>query len=109
MIAAKHRSRHGPPSAEPELQASACTRCGRVGHIHEFPRAAVCGGGDLCSECRAEWDRLLVEVADRWHAGLRICFFCRQPLGDDRFLGRSPLGASCAKCALTLAALVAGY
>ncbi len=63
---------------------------------------------DLCGECRAEWDRLLVEVADRWYAGLRICFFCRQPLGDDRFLGRSPLGASCAECALALATLLPG-
>lgn len=106
MIAAKHRSRSEIPRAEPECRASACTRCGKVGHLHAFPRDAVRGGGDLCGDCRTEWDNLLAEVSARWHAGLRVCFFCRRPLGDHRFPARSPFGASCAECGVTLSAVV---
>ncbi len=106
MIAAKHRSRAGSLDAGAERQASVCTRCGKLGHMHAFPRDPVPRGGELCGDCRAEWDHLLAEVADRWHSGLRSCFFCRRPLGDERFPARSPFGASCALCALALAALV---
>jgi hypothetical protein len=105
MIAAKH---HGFKSgwAEARRQGSACTRCGRMGRMHTFPRETPSGGGDLCGDCRAEWDHLLADVAERWHAGLRICFFCRRELGDQRFPARSPFGTSCAECGLSLAALI---
>jgi hypothetical protein len=74
--------------------------------MHAFLRDAVIGGGDLCGGCRAEWDQLLAEIAERWHAGLRVCFFCQRPLGDERFPAKSPFGASCAECGLALAELV---
>jgi len=106
MIAATNRSRNGSPRAEPGSRAAACTRCGKLGHMHAFPRNPVRGGGELCGDCRAEWDHLLTEVAGRWHSGLRFCFFCRRPLGDERFPARSPFGASCAECGLALGALV---
>ena len=106
MIAAKQRSRNASLEDEPACRASACTRCGKRGHMHAFPGDPVREGGKLCGDCRAEWDHLLAEVAHRWHSGLRSCFFCRRPLGDERFPARSPFGASCAACALALAALV---
>ena len=106
MIAAKHRSCSDPLDAEPGGQASACSRCGKLGHLHAFPGDPLRGGGQLCGDCRAEWDHLLAEVTDRWRAGLRFCFFCRRPLGDHLFPARSPLGASCAECGLLLATII---
>lgn len=106
MIAAKHRSQASSLDAEPGAQVSACSRCGKLGHMHAFPGEPVRGGGDLCGDCRAEWDDLLVEVATRWHSGLRVCFFCRRPLGNHLFAAKSPLGTSCATCGLTLSAVV---
>lgn len=106
MIAAKHRSRTGSLDADPGCRASACSRCGKLGHMHAFSGDPSRGRGKLCGDCRSEWDHLLAEVTNRWHAGLRICFFCRRPLGDHLFPAMSPLGASCAECGLLLATII---
>jgi len=93
-------------SAGAHIPVSPCSRCGRLGRMYFFPHSPAPGSADLCGECRSEWDRLMPELAARWHAGLRACFFCRRPLGDERFPARSPLGASCADCGLALGALI---
>jgi hypothetical protein len=89
-------------------EVSVCTRCGkRVRRVYPWTGELTLRGSVLCLGCRVEWDDLMEEVARRWHCGLTVCFFCRRPLGDERFPARSPLGASCAKCGVTLSALIA--
>lgn len=99
-------TRPGALEGPPPRSAAACSRCGKAGHLHVFPPSLNRGGGDLCGDCRAEWDHLLAEVVERWQAGLRICFFCRRPLGHERFPAKSPFGASCANCALAISTVV---
>jgi hypothetical protein len=57
----------------------------------------------LCAGCKADWEELLRRIAARWHDGLRSCFVCLRPLGDQLFPARSPLGTVCAHCALAFA------
>jgi len=100
----------GPVLEEPPVQGERprCTRCGRIARrTFGFRTDVSSRNAALCPECRAEWDRFLEEFAGRWLRGLAVCFFCRRPLGDERFPARSPLGASCAECGVALAALEA--
>ena len=101
---AKPRSRGREGAAREE---SPCTRCGREPrHPSPFPEDASSRNAVLCEGCRGEWIDLLKEVARRWHGGLRRCFFCSRPLGDQLFPARSALGACCAECGVALAALI---
>lgn len=96
------------PVPNPGLRLSRCTRCG-VGapKVYPFPLDATARNPGLCAKCQDEWDAFLLELASRWHQGLRFCFLCRRPLGDDLFPATSPFGPSCAECGISLAALAA--
>lgn len=108
MLTHREESRPQPTRLAAVPHISGCSRCGRRGRLYEFPTGPWARKADFCGDCRAEWDRFLAEVADRWHDGLRVCFFCRRPLGDHRFPATSPLGASCAECGITVSALIPG-
>jgi hypothetical protein len=89
-------SMEGPALEEPPVQGEhpRCTRCGRIPRrTYDFRTDVTSRNAVLCPECRAEWDCLLEDVAGRWLRGLAVCFFCRRPLGDERFpasSGRRP-------------------
>jgi hypothetical protein len=107
MVAHRHDPHLGSPCPGPLDDACVCTRCGReTRRMYGFHVDVTARNVVLCGDCKVDWDDLQEDVAGRWLRGLMVCFFCRRPLGDERFPAESPFGTSCAKCGVTLAAMV---
>ena len=103
----RHDSRLGTACPGPLDDACACTRCGQgTRRMYGFFVDVTTRNAVLCGACAVEWDDLQEEVARRWLHGLNVCFFCRRPLGNERFPARTHFGASCVDCGVKLAAFV---